>query len=385
MNTEIMLEKFAGAVPITLSVYDNDTVIKQYNAQPFSNLLAYQMMNPYFHSGYNVCFLITSDFLQCGFIRIKENNTLLLVGPASPYEPTLRQTESFLKALKLPTGKKVDILSWFHHLPIMDMKEFRNMLDFLNYTINDSADEPVRLSYHVPLMNVALDENDLAFSNSFSKDAEEIMIPYIVHGRYAELEAYFNQLTDIVNLPHIASNNTRALKNAFIASASITSHAAIKGGLDYDIAISLSNYYIAKMETLNVFADINQLLRTMLLDYTKRVANIQNIPTDSAIVASVCRFVNANLSEKISAKKVASALHLNESYLGHHFKQKTGHTLSEYICMQKVKEARFLLQTTTLPLSTITDRLAFSSQQYFQTVFKKYTNMTPTQYRREKN
>ncbi len=55
----------------------------------------------------------------------------------------------------------------------------------------------------------------------------------------------------------------------------------------------------------------------------------------------------------------------------------------EFILRCKVEHARRLLAEEASPITEIAFRLGFSSSQYFATVFKRYTNMTPREARRE--
>jgi AraC-like DNA-binding protein len=47
----------------------------------------------------------------------------------------------------------------------------------------------------------------------------------------------------------------------------------------------------------------------------------------------------------------------------------------------KVDEAKRLLESTELSITDISERLDYSSQNYFQTIFKDITGMTPRTYR----
>lgn len=53
----------------------------------------------------------------------------------------------------------------------------------------------------------------------------------------------------------------------------------------------------------------------------------------------------------------------------------------DYIYAEKVKEAQYLLTYTDDSLARIASYLAFSSQHYFQNIFKKYAGVTPNEYR----
>lgn len=152
MDINIFLEKFSTAFSIPMFVFKDHITIISFNTHPISDSLIRQLMEPYFASEHNICVLITEDYLQCGFIRIPENEQLLVIGPAFPYEPTYGQVEKFVKKMRLDTKQKNEILFWFQRLPIMDMKEFRDMLDTINYIINGTIDVPMRLSHHVSLL-----------------------------------------------------------------------------------------------------------------------------------------------------------------------------------------------------------------------------------------
>ena len=75
---------------------------------------------------------------------------------------------------------------------------------------------------------------------------------------------------------------------------------------------------------------------------------------------------------------------MNASYLSRHFKEQTGKTMTEFINELKISEGIRLLETTDLPLIHISTQLGFSSQNYFQTVFKKVIGMTPIEFRNKK-
>lgn len=74
-------------------------------------------------------------------------------------------------------------------------------------------------------------------------------------------------------------------------------------------------------------------------------------------------------------------LGLNRTSLCRLFKECTGMTVGAYATGLKVKEAKRLLRATDKPLSESAQYLGFSSQSYFQNVFKRGTGVTPGEYR----
>ena len=63
------------------------------------------------------------------------------------------------------------------------------------------------------------------------------------------------------------------------------------------------------------------------------------------------------------------------------FQQELGSTIGAYITERRLREAKSLLRFTDKSLSEISSYLCFSSQSYFQNVFRKQCGLTPLEYR----
>ncbi len=81
----------------------------------------------------------------------------------------------------------------------------------------------------------------------------------------------------------------------------------------------------------------------------------------------------------------AKLLHVSTNYLNKLCKETTGSTSSELIRKQLTVEAKRLLHYSVYSVNQIADEMGFESTSYFITFFKKSTNLTPEQYRREKS
>ncbi|MGS5231077.1 helix-turn-helix transcriptional regulator [Escherichia coli] len=65
------------------------------------------------------------------------------------------------------------------------------------------------------------------------------------------------------------------------------------------------------------------------------------------------------------------------------FREYTGMPLGKYIRSRRICRSALLLRLTTLPLSEISNRLFYDSQQSFQREFKKSIGITPLSYRKK--
>ena len=64
------------------------------------------------------------------------------------------------------------------------------------------------------------------------------------------------------------------------------------------------------------------------------------------------------------------------------FKKETGISIGNYITQCKISDAKRLLTYSNQSLSEISNYLCYSSQAYFQTVFKNEIGITPNEYRK---
>jgi AraC-like DNA-binding protein len=80
---------------------------------------------------------------------------------------------------------------------------------------------------------------------------------------------------------------------------------------------------------------------------------------------------------------IAKQLFVNSNYLNSSIKNLTGKTASAHIQEKVLLEAKSFLLHTDLQVSEIAFKLGFENTSYFNRFFKKSTNLTPTEYRKE--
>ena len=179
----------------------------------------------------------------------------------------------------------------------------------------------------------------------------------------------------------IAGDQLRQLRNLFIVTATLTSRAAIRGGMREDDAFSLSDAYIQRVELLTSHAKILNLQYNMLLEFTEQVEKLHRGTHATKLSIDVANYVRHHLSERISVEKMADEFFLSRPYLSARFKTETGQSLTDFILNEKTEEAKRLLRYSERSASAIGSYLGFSSTAHFSRVFKKYAGMTPGEYR----
>lgn len=97
----------------------------------------------------------------------------------------------------------------------------------------------------------------------------------------------------------------------------------------------------------------------------------------------VLRFIENNLSEDLSIKRLACVSHMSAGRLAHIFKEITGVSPGEYIEKTRIAGAAQMLRETDAGISDIAYKCGFSGHSYFSARFKKYMGLSPCSYRKK--
>ena len=139
-----------------------------------------------------------------------------------------------------------------------------------------------------------------------------------------------------------------------------------------------------------------QMIRThleqfliMLIRSEQETRDLRIFPSkesmENHIVSEMMHLIDEKLYSRISVEEICKTLKYSRSYLSKIFKSASGYTILEYILTQKVREAKKLIRKGSYNFTQISDMLAFDNPHYFSRVFKRITNMTPSEYKNSVN
>ncbi len=180
----------------------------------------------------------------------------------------------------------------------------------------------------------------------------------------------------------------RNAKNLSIITIAFSCRAAVDGGLHFELAYSLSDCLINKIEELKTVDEVYLLAREAQFYYTTLVRDLKKstdlAPAPLAGDSRVRRcknYIYEHIYDKIVIKDIADSLYICPTYLSQIFKRSEGITIGEFILEEKIKLARNLLIYSTYSFSEIASNLSFSSQSHLGRQFKRITGMTLRVYR----
>lgn len=110
--------------------------------------------------------------------------------------------------------------------------------------------------------------------------------------------------------------------------------------------------------------------------HTRRVE--RNVPSWLELAREILR---ENASEPPSLQALAGTVGVHPVYLARQFRRRYHCTIGEYLRQLRLEAACRELSDLQAPLSVIAANAGFYDQSHFANTFKRYTGMTPTQYR----
>ncbi len=213
---------------------------------------------------------------------------------------------------------------------------------------------------------------------------EQMLFALIRDGESKKLRAFLEETDKIkpYNEGVLASDPLRQAKNLFIGLVAVVGKtAAVPGGLDVEETYRLIDLYTQECEKTTTVNAVRSLQYNMLFDFAERVA-LSKLPENlTKEIAQAMDHIQNNTYISLSVDDVAEHIGKSRAWLTREFRRETSLTVNQYIIRCKVNDAKRLLRYSDLTLSQISSYLGFSSQPYFQTVFKKETGVTPLEYR----
>ena len=118
-----------------------------------------------------------------------------------------------------------------------------------------------------------------------------------------------------------------------------------------------------------------------LLDASPLTLKISD-PSCRREVLLICDYIQKNIDHKITLTMLAQNVNMSENYISRLFKAETGNNIVTYINQLKMNRARILLEDKNLSIRDIALTLGFDEPSYFNKLFFRFFNLSPTAYRK---
>lgn len=110
-------------------------------------------------------------------------------------------------------------------------------------------------------------------------------------------------------------------KYHFVIFTALITRLCVEYGMLREEAYTLSDLYINKIDLCNSSSKILYIQGEMLLDFTRRMAELEKKTPFSLPILHAIDYINQHLHDDLSLRTIANVLSLNPSYLSHLFKK----------------------------------------------------------------
>jgi len=134
---------------------------------------------------------------------------------------------------------------------------------------------------------------------------------------------------------------------------------------------------------------LNEILNNTCQMIFLKILSLSSIQITSdrlnASFSTLKEYIDNHYLEDFLLKDVCEKFYINKYYISQLFKENLGITPISYVIEKRMEEAKRLLQTTNLPISTISDKVGYEDTYHFSRLFKKEVGVSPKTFRNNAN
>ena len=303
-----------------------------------------------------------------------------MIGPTYVSEVSRKALEQRLRQFRYPNeiaAAFLDISSQIPIIPLISWIQYGKMLHF------SLTQEPIEISEffyqaepgtHDPFM-----EPETVFSKGTVFAAEEMALQMIREGRL-DYQKVLGQLGNAGGHRVNSAQSMRKMKNDVISFITLSTRAAIHGGMDIETAYFIGDRYIDSVENCSTISELMRINQAMFEDFVRRVHKARSANTGTAVQAC-CDYIELHLTEKLDVDKLAEISHYSRQYLTQKFRKEMGVSLHDYIRQRRIGYAQLQLRTSNISIQELGEQLQFCNTSHFIDSFSKAVGCTPSAYR----
>lgn len=219
-------------------------------------------------------------------------------------------------------------------------------------------------------------DDDNAQKESRSEIFNDSFIEY--HLLAGQFEALWSEAEERLSGLRLNYGDTGQARKMLMSWALRADLAMAQKRLDGIDALSFCRKAIANWPVVSA----KEKLKAALRDACARISTRQE-NTYSTSVARVLEIIRTEYHNALNVESLAEQVHYSSAHLSAMFRQETGITIGEALFRTRISAAMEMLRSTEETVSAIARKSGYTDVQYFSRVFKRFTGITPLQYRKK--
>lgn len=337
-----------------------------------------------------------ADTFLCRYIYFllpdTQTSISVVIGPYLTEDPDRQTVLKIAEAMELPVNTIPQLIEYYASLPVyQDTTALLAIVSVLGEVLwGDAAFDMVDVNYephialpHTPSAAMPIEQESILrqmeqMEKRYAYENELMQI--VAKGQTDRAEMLLANVSLLNYLPR-DMDPLRNMKNYCIICNTLLRKAAQQGGVHPLHLDEISGRFARTIENMPTQQKCVTLIGDMIRTYCHLVRN-NTVSRHSAPVQKALIYIDANLSGDLSLPTLAHLTEVSPSYLSSRFHREVGHTLAEHIADTRMKAAQHLLKTTQLQIQTVAQLCGFADPNYFGKQFRRYSGMTPLQYRK---
>lgn len=235
---------------------------------------------------------------------------------------------------------------------------------------------------YLPLIKEAIicpiNETILKSSQSVPSGIENELVAEVFQSQPNRIRELVGDLFDLFDKRHFL------LQEVVRCCSGIVNKVVERYGNLFNEELRENELHFTKEVNVNLFNSYYQLNELLLEDLNRATQLLDTKETDSKywLIEKAKEYISTYYNSDIKAHEVADVINISPNYFSSIFKQNTGKKFNEYVNEIRVSNAKILLEETPFKVHEIAEQVGYHEYKYFVEVFKRFSGVTPTQYRK---
>ena len=318
--------------------------------------------------------------------EFRDDELLLIhvLGPVSTENLSRSDISAALDKSPVVFTNRRRLINALEDIPIVSISSCMRSIQMLHYAITEEKIETSDVTYKSNQESgLRLDKNMPARDRMKTWMVENALMKMIRDGDI-NYKSALSQAAKYSSGVRLNSGSTlQQAKVSQIVFTSISTRAAIEGGISPEAAYTRGDSYIQDILNCKTLTEAGDIGHTMYDDFVHLVHKSKTNPGYSRQIQSCCEYIALHIDEKLSLSELASRIGYTDYYLSRKFREETGVGIGDYIKSAKIEKAKMLLESTEMSIQEICDTLSFGTRSFFAQSFKEIAGIPPAQYRKQ--
>lgn len=139
--------------------------------------------------------------------------------------------------------------------------------------------------------------------------------------------------------------------------------------------------YFTMIDQTETFNDLLKIVESFCAEILS-ISTSDHNEVSNYTIDKILAYISEHYNEQLSLKMLADKFHFNYYYLSSYFTAHNKEGFSEYLNKIRINKAIQILKNSDVSISEVSYMVGYSDNSYFCKVFKKYTDYTPSRYKK---